>query len=144
MEITKNADTSKYNCKGYGISFDEDGMFNEESINNRRNVIIFGVHENSVFHSNNKTNNIYIMGKDYVQGINDTTLYADKIYSHNFTQPRKKFVLSLHYNRIDSYLFVSGKQELKFKFKTENLVKEKLCIGDLSDQWTTSEPEKTG
>ena len=99
-------------------------MFSEGSINNGRNIIIFGVHKNSFIHSNNKTNNIYIMGKDYVQGINNTTLYADKIYSQNFTQPSKKFVLSLHYNRNDSYLFVNGKQELKFQCKTENLVKK--------------------
>ena len=26
----------------------------------------------------------------------------------------------------------------------DQLVKEKLCIGNLSDQWTTSESEKTG
>ena len=41
-------------------------------------------------------------------------------------------------------MFVNGKQELKFKAKTSHLVKEKLCIGNLSDQWTTSEAEKTG
>ena len=144
IEITKNSDTSKYAYKGYGVCFDEGGMFSEGSINNGRNVLIFGVHESPLIHSNNKTNNIYVMGKDFVQGINDTTLYADKIYSENFTQPNKKFVLSLHHNRDDSYLFVNGKQELKFKCKTENLVKEKLCIGNLSDQWTTSESEKTG
>ena len=52
------------------------------NINNDRNVIIFGVHENSVIHSNNKTNNIYIMGDGFfVQGIADTTLYAEKTYS---------------------------------------------------------------
>ena len=61
-----------------------------------------------------------------------------------FTDPGKKFVLSLHYNGDDSYLFVNGRQELKFKCKTDQLVKEKLCIGNLSDQWTTSESEKTG
>ena len=44
--------------------------------------------------------------------INDTTLYAEKIYSKNFIQPSKKFVLSLHYNGDNSYLFVNGKQEL--------------------------------
>ena len=144
MEITKNADTSKYDHKGHGICFDKGGMFSEGSINNGRNVIIFGVHENSVINSNDKTYNTHIMGKDYVQGINNTTLYADKIYSQNFTQPSKKFVLSLHYNRNDSYLFINGKQEVKFKCKIKNLVKEKLCIGNLSDQWTTSESEKTG
>ena len=83
------------------------------------------------------------MGDGIVQGINDTTLYAEKIYSQNFTQSGKKFILSLHYNGDDSYLFVNGKQELKFKCKTESLVKEKLSIGNLSDKWTTSESEKT-
>ena len=48
----------------------------------------------------------------------------------------------MHYNGDDSYLFVNGRQELKCK--TDQLVKEKLCIGNLSDQWTASESEKTG
>ena len=47
------------------------------------------------------------MGDGFVQGIADTTLYAEKTYSQNFTQPSKKFVLSLHYNGDDSYLFVN-------------------------------------
>ena len=50
----------------------------------------------------------------------------------------------MHYNGDDSYLFVNGKQELKFKCKTDQLVKEKLCLGNLSDQWTTNESEETG
>ena len=79
MQITKNADTSKYKYKGYGICFHEGGMFSEVSINNGRNVLIFGVQESSLINSNNKTNNIYVMGKDFVQGINDTTLYAYKV-----------------------------------------------------------------
>ena len=95
-------------------------------------------------HANNKRNNIYIMGKDYVQRINDTTIYAEKMYYRNFTYLGKKSMLSLHYNGDDSYLFVNGSQELKFKAKTDQLVKEKLFIGNLSDQWTTSESEKTG
>ena len=66
-----------------------------------------------------------------------------KCTAKNFSQASKKFVLTLHYNGDDSYLFVNGKQELKFKCKTEHLVKEKLCIGNLSDQWTASESEKT-
>ena len=117
MQITKNSDTSKYAYKGYDICFDEGGMFSEGSINKGRNVLIFGVHGNSVMHSSNKANNIYVMGKDFVQGINDTTLCAEKVYSQNFTQPSKKFILSLRYNRNDSYLFVNCKQELKFKCK---------------------------
>ena len=144
IEITKIADTSKYKYKGYGVCFDEGGTFSMGNINNGRNILIFGFDESSLVHSNNKANNIYDMDGGIVQGINDTTLYAEKTYSQNFIQPSKKFVLSLHYKGDDSYLFDNGKQELKSKAKTDQLVKEKLCIGNLSDQWTASESEKTG
>ena len=73
------------------------------------------------------------MGDPFVQGINDTMLYAEKIYSQNFTAANKKFVLSLHYNGDDSYLFVIGKQKLKFKAKDDQIVKEILCLGNISD-----------
>ena len=145
VKITKNAtDTSKHKYEGYGICFDEGGMFSMGNINNGRNVLIIGVHENSVVHSNNKANNIFIMGDGFEQGINDTTLYAEKIYSKNFSAVDEKFVLSLHYNGDNSYLFVNGKQELKFKAKDEQIVKEKLCLGNINDDWTASNAEKTG
>ena len=144
MEIAKNANTSKYKYKGYGICFDKGGSFSEGSINNGRNILIFGVHESSLLHSNNKANNIYVMGKGFVQGINDTTLYAEKVCSQNFTQPNKKFVLSLHYNDDNSYLFVNAKQELKFKCKAGQVGKEKLWIGNLSNNWSLVEAQKTG
>ena len=50
MEITKNADTSKYAYKRYGICFDEGGTFSKGNINNGRNVLIFGVDESSLVH----------------------------------------------------------------------------------------------
>ena len=50
----------------------------------------------------------------------------------------------MHYNGDESNFFVNGRQESKFKAKTDQLVKQKLCIGNLSDQWTESESEKTG
>ena len=144
IKLTKNTDTSKYKYEGCGICFDEGSMFSMGNINNGRNVLIFGVHENSVVHSNNKANNILIMGDGFVQGINDTTLYAEKIYNKNFSAVDEKFVLSLHYNGDNSYLFVNGKQELKFKAKDEKIVKEILCLGYLSDDWTALNATKTG
>ena len=143
MKITKNIDYSKNNYTGYGLCFDEGGSFSKGNINNGKNVIIFGVHESSLVHANNKANNIFVMGDLFVQGINDTTLYAEKLYSQNFTEANKKFVLSLHYNSDNSYLFVKGKQELKFKAKNNQIIDEKLCLGNLSSDWTTSESEKT-
>ena len=61
MQITKNVDTSKYKYKGYGICFDEDGLFSIGNINNGKNVLIFGVDESSLVHANNKANNIFVM-----------------------------------------------------------------------------------
>ena len=145
VKITKNAtDTSKHKYEGYGICFDKGGRFSKGEINNGRNVLIFGVHENSLVHANNKANNIYVMGDFIVQDINDTTLYAEKIYSQSFTAANKKFVLSLHYNGDDSYLFVNGKGELKFKAEDDQIVKEILCLGNISDDWTTANAQKTG
>ena len=66
-------------------------------------------------HANNKANNIYVMGKDYIQKINDTTIYVKKMFYRNFTDPGHTFLSSLHYNGENSYLFVNGKEELKFK-----------------------------
>ena len=71
MQITKNADTSKYRYKGYGICFDEGGSFSKGNISNGKNVLIFGVDESSLVHANNKSNNIYVMGDLFVQGISD-------------------------------------------------------------------------
>ena len=152
MQITKNAtDNSKNNYKGYGICFDERSEFGHKiteggfaHTTDARNVLIFGADMSFSINGTNKANHIYLMGTGLRQGINDTTIYAEKNFYRNFADPGKKFVLSLHYNGDDGYLFVNGRQELKFKCKTDELVKEKLCIGNLSDQWTTSESEKTG
>ena len=95
VKIAKNTDSSKNKYEGYGVCFDEGGTFSEGNITNGRNVLIFGVDVFSVY-SNNKANTIYVLGKDIVQGINDTTLYAEKVYKTNFTAVEKKFVPSLH------------------------------------------------
>ena len=150
MQITKNAtDNDKNNYKGYGICFDERSEFDHTITEggrahstDARNVLIFGTDMSFSVHAANRANHIYLMGTDLTQGINDTTTYAEKNFYRNFTDFGKKFVLSLHYSGDNSYLFVIGRQELKFKAKTDQLVKEKLIIGNLSDQWTTSESEK--
>ena len=116
VKITKNAtDSSKKKYEGYGICFDEGGTFTMGNITEGRNVIIFGVHESSVVHTNNKNNNIYVMGDEFVQGIAGTTLHVEKNYKTNFTAAEKKFVLSLHYNGDNSYLFVKAKDDQIFK-----------------------------
>ena len=150
MKITKNSDSSKNNYRGYGLCFDEGGEFshtvkqgNFNRTTDAKNVIIFGVDMSFSVHATNRANNIYVMGKNFIQGINDTTIYAEKLFHNNFTEFGVKFVLSLHYNGDNSYLFANGREELKFKAKDDQLITEKLCLGNLSSEWTTGESEKT-
>ena len=142
MQITKNAiDNSKNNYKGYCICFDERSEFGHTitegsfaHTTDARNVLIFREDMSFSVNATNRANHIYLMGTGLTQGINDTTIYAEKNFYRNFTDFDKKFLLSLHYNGDNSYLFVNGRQKLKFKAKTDQLVKEKLCIGNLCDQ----------
>ena len=55
-------------------------------------------------------------------------------------------MLSLHYNGDNSYLFVNGSEELKFKAKTFNneMKQNILCIGNLSSDWSSSNSTKAG
>ena len=148
MQITKNAtDNSKNNYKGYGICFDERSEFGHTiteggfaHTKDARN----GADMSFNVHKTDRANHIYLMGTGLTQGINDTTIYAENNFYRNFTDFGKKFVLSLHDNGDNSYLFVNGRQELKFKAKNDQIISEKICLGNLSDQWTTSESEKTG
>ena len=152
MQITKNAtNNSKNNYKGYSICVDERSEFGHTiteggftHTTGARNVLIFGADMSFSVHATNRANHIYLVDAGLTQGINDTTIYAEKNFYRSLTDFSKKFMLCLHYNGDDSYLFVNGRHELKFKVKTDQLVKEKLCIGNLSDQRTTSESEKTG
>ena len=55
------------------------------------------------------------------------------MFYRNFTEPGKKFILSLHYNGDNSYLFVNGREELKFKTKTNQIINENnYCTKDQS------------
>ena len=62
----------------------------------------------SSVHVDNKKKYILILDKGPRQGLDDTTLTAEKKYSINFSEKHKKIYLSLHYNGVISYLFVNG------------------------------------
>ena len=67
------------------------------------NVIIFGADRRLSVHIDNKNKDILLLGKGPRPGLDDTTLPAEAKYPINFTQPNKRFVLSLHYNRSNSF-----------------------------------------
>ena len=57
----------------------------------------------SSVHIDNTNKGILILGAGSTQGLDDTTLTAGAKYPINYTQPRKRFVLSLHYNESNSF-----------------------------------------
>ena len=65
------------------------------------------------------------------------------MYSINFTVTKKKFCLSLHYNGADSYLFVNGKEIVKFKAKDSEIVASPICLGNISKDWSADNMKKT-
>ena len=43
--------------------------------------------------------------------------------------------MSLHYNGVNSYLFVIGTEIYKFKAKYSEIVPSSLCLGNISKDW---------
>ena len=139
---TKDINTSNYKCVGYG------NFSNFGNITNGKNVIILGCNASSSSHTNNKKNNIIVLGKDFIQGLTSigigNIIYVEKISKTNMTEPNKMCVLSLHYNGDDSYLFVNGVQELKFKAQsfTNDMKSEVFCIGNIISDWSSQIQKK--
>ena len=71
----------------------------------------------SSVHVDNKGKDILTPGKGPTQGLDDTTLTAEAKQPINFTQSGKRFVLSLHYNGRNSFLFVNATKVYQFKVK---------------------------
>ena len=66
------------------------------------------------------------------------------MYSINFTLAKKKFCLSLHYDRVNSYLFVNGTEIYKFKAKDSETVARPLCLANISKDWSVDNMKRTG
>ena len=64
------------------------------------------------------------------------------MYSINFTVTKKKFCLSLHYNGVNSYLFVNGTEIYKFKAKNSEIVPIPLCLGNISEDLSADNMKK--
>ena len=91
VSLTKHFNIDQYKLSGYGIRFDRKGEFSFGSKGFGGNVIIFGADMSSSGHANKRTKNILTLGKDFVQGLDNTTIYAEKFYSISFTENNKKF-----------------------------------------------------
>ena len=81
----------------------------------------------SSVHVDKKGKDILILGKGSTQGLGGHSLTAEKMYSVNFADHRKKYCLRLHYNGENSYLFLSSTEIVKFKAKDSKIIATPLC-----------------
>ena len=81
---------------------------------------------------------ILVLGVGATQGLDDTTITAEVIYPINFTKPRRRFVLRLHYNGSNSKNVSIQRRIFKNK-KTYS-----LCLGNIFKGLTINNMKKTG
>ena len=126
VKLTKNADIDKYRYSGYGIWFDRHGILSFSGTGLGRNVITFRVDMSLSTKIDSRKKDILILGKGPTQGL-EHTISAEKMFSINFTENNKKICLSLHYTKENSYLFVNGTENIKFKSKDPEILPYPLC-----------------
>ena len=119
------------------------GEYSLPDISLGKNVIIAGVDMSSSVHIDNKGNDTLILGKGPTQGLNGITFTAEAPYPINFTQSRKRFVLSLLFNGSNSLLFVNATKVYQLKAKDSEIKDYTLCLGNASKDFKFTNMKKT-
>ena len=94
VSLTKHVDIDQYKYSGYGIGFDRKGEFSFGNNGFGKIVIIFRTDMSSSVHANNRTKIVLILGTDFRLGLDNTTIYAEKLYSINYSKTNTKFFLA--------------------------------------------------
>ena len=87
-------------------------------------------------HKDNKNKEISILCEGVTQGLDDTTLTAETTYPINFTKSGKRFVLILHYNGSNTWLFVNATKIYQLKAKISEINAYTLRLGNISKDFT--------
>ena len=85
-----------------------------------------------------------ILGEGPTQGLDDTTLTAEAKYPINFIQPHKRFVLSLHCNESNSFLFANATKIYQFKAKSSEIKDYALCLDNISKDFAINNMKEKG
>ena len=94
-------------------------LFSSLNFNWGKNVIVFWVKNKSSGHINNKKHNILTLSDGISQGLDDTLLNSEAIYSINFSRSRRKCCSSLRYNEnINFFVLNNIKMYINSKQKT--------------------------
>ena len=147
VELFQNTELDKYKHSGYCIWFDprSDLGFDSRSRSFRdRSVGKNCNYSGDRFaHIDNNNKDILSHGEGQTQWLDDTTLTAEGKYPISFTQSGKRFVLSLHYNWSNSFLFVNATKIFQFKAKDFEIKDYMLFSGNISKKFTINNLKKS-
>ena len=107
-----------------------------------KNAIIDRADISSCVHIDKKGKDILIIDEGPTQELDYTILTSEANYRINFTQLWKKFVISLHYNRNNSLLFIYATKIYQFKAKDSKIKDYILCLGNISKYFTINNMKK--
>ena len=107
-----------------------------------KNVNIVGTGMRIYVHIDSNNKDIWTPGEGPRQRLDYTTLTVKAKYPINFTHSEKRFVLSLHYIRSNSFLFVSATKIYQFKATKSEIKDYALCLGNISKYFAINIMEK--
>ena len=86
---------------------------------------------------------LIILDEVPTQRLDDTTLTAEAIYPINLTQPNKRFILTLHYNGSNCFLFVNATNMYQLKTKNSEVNDYAPCVANISKNFAINNTKKT-
>ena len=107
-----------------------------------KNVNIFGADITSSLHIDYKGKDLLILGEGPTQRLYDTTLTTEAKHPINFTQSGKRFVLNLHHNESNSFLFVNATKNISVQSKKSQLEDYALFLSNISKDVTINAMKK--
>ena len=63
-------------------------------------------------------------------------------YKTNISSTKTKIVLSLHYNKQNSYIFANGDKITDFSAKDSEINNDPICLGNISKDFSESDTKK--
>ena len=90
----------------------------------------------------NENKDILILGKGPTQGLDDTTLMAELNILLILHNQKKRFILKLHNNGSNSFLFVNATKSYQVKAKGSKIKDCKLCLGNVWKDFTINKMKK--
>ena len=69
---------------------------------------------------------------------------AEVKYSINFSSPKRKCCLNLHYNGSNSFLFVNATKIYQLKEKDSEIKESPLCLENISKTFSVNNMKNTG